>query len=94
MNGKLLNDNVLVSIEEPKETKIGGIIIPDTAKEKPQEGKIVLVGPGKMSSDGKLLPMNVKVGDIVLFEKYAGREIKIDNEKYMIISQDNILFIK
>ncbi len=94
MNGRLLNDNVLVSIEEAKETKIGSIIIPDTAKEKPQEGKVVLVGPGKTTNDGKVLPMNVKVGDTVLFEKYAGREIKIDNEKYVIIGQDNILLVK
>lgn len=94
MNGRLLGDNVLVSIEEPKETKIGSIIIPDTAKEKPQEGKVVLVGPGKTTSDGKVLPMNVKVGDTVLFEKYAGREVKIDNEKYVIIGQDNILLVK
>jgi chaperonin GroES len=94
MNGRLLNDNVLVLVEEPKETKIGGIIIPDTAKEKPQEGKVVLVGPGRTTNDGKVLPMNVKIGDIVLFEKYAGREIKIDNEKYIIIGQDSILFVK
>lgn len=94
MNGRLLGDNVLVFVEEAKETKIGSIIIPDTAKEKPQEGKVVLVGPGKTTNDGKVLPMNVKVGDVVLFEKYAGREIKIDNEKYVIIGQDNILLVK
>ncbi|MDR0675442.1 MAG: co-chaperone GroES [Elusimicrobiota bacterium] len=94
MNGKLLSDNVLVLVEEPKEQKVGSIIIPDTAKEKPQEGKIVLVGPGKTNNEGKIIPMSVKVGDVVLFEKYAGREVKIDDQKYIIISQDNILFVK
>lgn len=94
MKGKLLGDNVLVKIDDAKEVKVGGIIIPDTAKEKPQEGTIVLVGPGKTTNDGKILAMAVKEGDVVLFEKYAGREVKIDDTKYIIISQDNILFVK
>ncbi len=94
MKGRLLNDNVLVKIDEPKEVKVGGIIIPDTAKEKPQEGTVILVGPGKKNKKGEIIPMNVKVGEIVLFEKYSGREVKIDDEKYTIISEDNILFVK
>jgi len=95
MKGRLLGDNVLVKIEEAKETKIGGIIIPDTAtKEKPQEGTVILVGPGKMTKSGQIIPMSVKENDVVLFEKYAGREVKIDDQKYIIISQDNIFFVK
>jgi chaperonin GroES len=94
MKGRLLNDNILVKLEEQKEVKVGGIIIPDTAKEKPQEGVVVLVGPGKMTKSGQVLPINVKEGDVILFEKYTGREVKIEDEKYIIISQDNILFVK
>jgi chaperonin GroES len=94
MQGKLLGDKVLVKIEEAQEVKKGGIIIPDTAKEKPQEGKIVLVGPGRKTDDGKIVPMEVKVGDVVLYEKYAGKEVKIDNQEYIIISQDDILLVK
>ena len=94
MKGKLLSDNILIKVEEPQEVKVNGIIIPDSAKEKPQEGMVILVGPGKTTADGKVLPMHVKVGDVVLFEKYSARDIKIDDEKYMILNQDGVLMIK
>ena len=88
-----LGDRVLVKPIEQKETKKGNIIIPDTAKEKPQEGKIVAVGKGKMSDEGKLIPMDVKEGDRVLYGKYSGTEIKIDDEDHIIMHQDDILGI-
>ncbi|MFC1512699.1 co-chaperone GroES [bacterium] len=95
MNAKLLGEKILLKIEEPKEVKKGGIIIPDTAKEKPQEGKVVLVGPGRETDEGKVIPMKVKVGDIVFYDKYSGTEIKIDNEEYVLIKQEqDILLIK
>lgn len=88
-----LGDRILVKAEEPKEKKIGGIIIPDTAKEKPQEGTVVAAGNGKMGKDGKVIPMDVKVGDKVLYGKYSGNEVKIDNEAFLIMSQDDVLGI-
>ena len=88
-----LGDRVLVKPIEKKEEKKGGIIIPDTAKEKPQEGEIIAVGKGKMSDDGKLMPMDVKVGDKILYGKYSGTEVKIDDTEYLIMHQDDILGI-
>ncbi|MBI5622914.1 MAG: co-chaperone GroES [Elusimicrobia bacterium] len=88
-----LGDRVLVKPVEAKETKRGGIIIPDTVKEKPQEGKIIAVGKGKVTEDGKTLPMEVKVGDRILYGKYSGNELKIDDEDYLIIHQDDVLGI-
>ena len=88
-----LGDRVLVKPVEQKETKRGGIIIPDTAKEKPQEGQVVAVGKGKMTEDGKLLPMDVKPGDRILYGKYSGNEIKIDDIEHLIMHQDDILGI-
>jgi len=86
-----LNDRVLVvRVEEEKKTA-GGIIIPDTAKEKPQEGKIIAAGPGKMDDDGKRTPLNVKKGDKILFSKYAGTEIKIDGVEHIFMREDDIL---
>ena len=85
-----LGDRILVKAEEPKEKKIGGIIIPDTAKEKPQEGTIIAVGNGKIGKDGKVIPMDVKVGDKVLYGKYSGNEVKIDNEAFLTMSQDDV----
>ncbi|WP_020677385.1 co-chaperone GroES [Geopsychrobacter electrodiphilus] len=87
-----LQDRIIVErIEEETKTK-GGIIIPDTvSKEKPQEGKVIAVGKGKMNEDGKLIPMDVKVGDRVLFGKYSGSEVKIDGEEYLIMREDDIL---
>ena len=87
-----LHDRVLVKRVNPEEkTSTGGIIIPDTAKEKPQEGEVVAVGPGKMLEDGKVQPMNVKAGDRILFGKYSGTDVKIDEEEYLIMREDDIL---
>jgi chaperonin GroES len=91
MNVKPLGDRVLVHPIEQEEVKKGGIIIPDTAKEKPQEGKVVAVGPGKRDDNGKLIPMDVKKGDRVLYSKYGGTEIKIDGKDYLIMREDDIL---
>jgi len=88
-----LGDRVLVKPVESKEVKRGGIIIPDTAKEKPQEGEVVAVGKGKMTEDGKILPMDVKPGDRILYGKYSGNEIKIDDIEHLIMHQDDILGI-
>ena len=86
-----LNDRVLVTrVEEEKKTA-GGIIIPDTAKEKPQEGKIIATGPGKIGDDGKRTSLNVKKGDKILFSKYAGTEIKIDGVEHIFMKEDDIL---
>ncbi|HWO43727.1 MAG TPA: co-chaperone GroES [Candidatus Eisenbacteria bacterium] len=86
-----LQDRVIVKrIEEEEKTK-GGIIIPDTAKEKPQEGRVVAVGKGKLNEDGKLTPLEVKVNDRVLFGKYAGTEIHLDGEEHLIMREDDIL---
>ncbi len=88
-----LQDRVIVKrIEEEEKTK-GGIIIPDSAKEKPQEGKVIAVGKGKMTEDGKLIPLDVKVGDRVLFGKYAGTEVKIEGEEHLIMREEDILGI-
>ncbi len=88
-----LQDRVLVKrIQEEEKTK-GGIIIPDTAKEKPQEGRVVAVGKGKISEDGKIIPLDVKVNDRVLFNRYAGSEIKIDGEEHLIMREEDILGI-
>ncbi|MBW1991437.1 MAG: co-chaperone GroES [Deltaproteobacteria bacterium] len=93
MKVKPLNDRVLVKrIEEMTKTK-GGIYIPDTAKEKPIEGRVMAVGPGKMSDSGNRMPMHVKEGDRVLFSKYAGSEIKIEGEEYLMMREDDILAI-
>jgi chaperonin GroES len=86
-----LYDRIMVKRIEEKETVMGGIIIPDTAKEKPQEGEVVAVGQGKRLDDGKLVPLDVKVGDRILFGKYSGSEIKLDAEEYLIIREDEVL---
>ena len=91
MKIRLLNDRVLVVRVEEEQKTAGGIIIPDTAKEKPQEGKIIAVGPGKMGDDGKRTPLNVKKGDRILFSKYAGTEIKIDGVDQIFMKEDDIL---
>ena len=86
-----LQDRVIVQrVQEEEKTK-GGIIIPDTAKEKPQEGKVVAVGKGKVGDDGKLIALDVKAGDRILFDKYSGTEIKIDGEDVLIMREDDIL---
>jgi chaperonin GroES len=93
MNIKPLNDGVLVlRIEEEQKTS-GGIVIPDTAKEKPQEGKVIAVGPGRFDEKGKRIPMDIKKNDRVLFGKYAGNEIKLDGVEHIIMREDDILGI-
>ncbi len=91
MNVKPLGDRVLVQPADQEEVKKGGIIIPDTAKEKPQEGKVVALGTGKRDDDGKLVPFTVKKGDRVLISKYGGTEIKIDGKDYLIMREEDIL---
>jgi chaperonin GroES len=88
-----LQDRVIVErLAEEEKTK-GGIIIPDTAKEKPMEGKVIAVGKGKTTEDGKLIKLDVKAGDVILFSKYAGTEVKIDGKEYLIMREDDILGI-
>jgi chaperonin GroES len=86
-----LGDRVLVKPLEQKEMKRSGIIIPDTAKEKPQEGLVVATGKGKTTDDGKVLPMDVKSGDKILYGKYSGSEIKLDDQEYLIMHQEDVL---
>ena len=93
MNIRPLHDRVVVRRIEQKETVKGGIIIPDTAKEKPQEAEIVAVGPGKVNEDGKRSPMDVKKGERVLIGKYSGSEIKLDDEELVILREDEILAV-
>jgi len=93
MKIKPLHDRVIVKRIEEEETTKGGIIIPDSAKEKPAEGKIIAVGNGKLLDDGKRQPLDVKEGDIVLFGKYGGTEIKIDGEEHLIMREDDIIAI-
>jgi chaperonin GroES len=88
-----LNDRVLVTREEEEQKSAGGIIIPDTAKEKPQRGKVVSAGPGKMGDDGKRVPLEVKAGDRILFGKYAGTDIKLDGVEHVFMKEDDILSI-
>ncbi|MGC1679336.1 MAG: co-chaperone GroES [Candidatus Binataceae bacterium] len=93
MKFRPLGDRILVKrIKEEEKTK-GGIIIPDTAKEKPQEGKVVAVGKGKYGDDGKLIPIEVKTGDKILFGKYSGSEIKLEGDEHIIMREDDILGI-
>jgi len=92
MNIRPLQDRIIVERVEEETTTAGGIIIPDTvSKEKPQEGKVIAVGKGKVTPEGKVLPLDVKEGDLVLFGKYAGSEIKIDGVEYLIMREDDIL---
>jgi chaperonin GroES len=93
MKFKPLHDRVLIKVLDSEEKTTGGIIIPDTAKEKPQEGEVVAVGPGAKSDDGKISPMDVKVGDIVLFGKWSGTEVKIDGIEYSIMKESDIMGI-
>jgi chaperonin GroES len=92
MNIRPLQDRIIVERVEEETTTAGGIIIPDTvSKEKPQEGKVVAAGKGKVTPEGKVLPLDVKEGDLVLFGKYAGSEIKVDGVEYLIMREDDIL---
>ena len=91
MNIRPLHDRIIVERLEEETKTAGGLIIPDTAKEKPQQGKVIAVGKGKKTEDGKVLPLDVKVGDKVLFGKYAGTEIKIEGQEYLMMREDDIL---
>ncbi len=93
MNIKPLGDRVVLKVLEAEEKTASGIVLPDTAKEKPQQGKIVAVGPGKHSEEGKLIPMSVKKGDTVLFAKYAGTEVKYEGEELLILRESDLLAI-
>jgi chaperonin GroES len=86
-----LHDRIIVQRLEEDEQQVGGIIIPDTAKEKPQQGKVMAVGKGKVKEDGGILPMDVKDGDTILFGKYSGQEIKLDGDDYLIMKEDEVL---
>ena len=93
MKVRPLHDRIIVQRLDEGEQKIGGIIIPDTAKEKPQQGKVIAVGDGKFKEDGKRQPLDVKVEDTILFGKYSGQEIKIDGEDYLIMREDEVLAV-
>ena len=93
MNVRPLRDRVVVKRLEEQEQKVGGIIIPDTAKEKPQQGKVFAVGSGRVSDEGKVIPLDVKVGDTVLVGKYSGTEIKLEGTEYLIVREEEILAI-
>ncbi|MDQ4026233.1 MAG: co-chaperone GroES [Actinomycetota bacterium] len=92
-NIRPLEDRILVRPEEGQETTVSGIVIPDTAKEKPQEGTVLAIGPGKRSDTGDLIPMDVKEGDRVMYSKYGGTEIKVDGEELLILSSRDVLAI-
>ncbi|OGW39122.1 MAG: co-chaperone GroES [Nitrospirae bacterium RBG_13_39_12] len=93
MKFKPLRDRVFVKFSSEEEKTAGGLIIPDAAKEKPQRGTIIAVGSGKVTDDGKHQPLEVKVGDIVLFDKYSGSKVKMDDEEYLILREEDILGI-
>ncbi len=88
-----LHDRILVKRLEEQEVRKGGIIIPDTAKEKPQEGKVIAVGNGKVTDEGKKIPLDVKAGDRILFGKYSGSEVKVEDEEYLILREEDVLGI-
>jgi chaperonin GroES len=88
-----LHDRILVKRVEEGEVKKGGIIIPDSAKEKPQEGKVIAVGNGRVNEDGKKIPLDVKAGDRILFGKYSGSEVKVEDEDYLILKEEEVLCI-
>ena len=90
---KPLRENILIKRVEEENRTAGGIILPDTAKEKPSEGKVIAIGEGRVTPDGKVLPMSIKVGDTVLFSKWTGTEIKVDGEPHLIVKEGDILAI-
>src|SRR5216110_135057 len=94
MNVRPLHDRIIVQRIEEDEQKVGGIIIPDTAKEKPQQGKVIAAGNGKSKDDGKRVPLDVKAGDTILFGKYSGQEIKLDGVEYLIMKEEEVLAIE
>jgi chaperonin GroES len=93
MDIRPLHDRIIVRRLEEGEQKIGGIIIPDTAKEKPQQGTVIATGNGKVNDDGKRIPLDVKAGDVILFGKYTSPEVKLDGEEYLILREDEVLAV-
>ena len=93
MDIRPLHDRIVVRRLEEGEQKIGGIIIPDTAKEKPQQGKVIAAGNGKVNDDGKRVPLDVKAGDLILFGKYTSQEVKLNGEEYLIMREDDVLAV-
>jgi chaperonin GroES len=93
MKFKPLKDRLLVKYSDEPEKSSGGLYIPDSAKEKPQKGEVIAAGPGRITDDGKLQKIDIKVGDVVLFEKYSGSKIQLDDEEYLIIKEDDVLGI-
>ena len=93
MKVRPLHDRIIVERIEEDEQRVGGIIIPDTAKEKPQQGKVIAVGKGRIEKDGKVTPLDVKAGDLILFGKYSGQEIKLDGEEFLIMREDEVLAV-
>jgi chaperonin GroES len=93
MKCRPLHDRIIVRRIDEGEQKIGGIIIPDSAKEKPQQGKVIEAGNGKVKDDGKRIPLDVKAGDTILFGKYSGQEIKLDGEEFLIMREDEVLAV-
>ena len=93
MNVRPLHDRIIIQRLDEGEQKVGGIIIPDSAKEKPQQGKVIAAGNGKSNDDGKRVPLDVKAGDTILFGKYSGQEIKLDGEEYLIMREDEVLAV-
>lgn len=93
MNVRPLHDRIIVQRLDEGEQKIGGIIIPDSAKEKPMQGKVLAVGAGRMTDEGKRIPLDVKPGNLILFGKYSGQEIKLDGTEYLIVKEDEVLAV-
>jgi chaperonin GroES len=94
MKYKPLGDRVIVEQESAEQTTKSGIVLPDMAQEKPQKGKVIKVGPGRISDEGKLIPMSVKEGDVVIYAKYGGTEIKIDKKEYVLLKESDILAVQ
>jgi chaperonin GroES len=93
MNVRPLHDRIIVQRLDEGEQQIGGIIIPDSAKEKPQQGKVLAVGDGRMTEEGKRIPLDVQAGNLILFGKYSGQEIKLDGTEYLIVKEDEVLAV-
>jgi chaperonin GroES len=93
MNVRPLHDRIIVQRLDEGEQKVGGIIIPDSAKEKPMQGKVLAVGDGRMTEEGKRIPLDVQAGNVILFGKYSGQEIKLDGTEYLIVKEDEVLAI-
>src|SRR3984957_20198047 len=93
MNVRPLHDRLIIQRLEEGEQKIGGIIVPDTAKEKPQQGKVIAAGNGKVNDEGERVPLDVKVGDLILFGKYTSQEVKLDGEEYLMMREDEVLAV-